>query len=68
MLDSSNNKITKKQLEILDVNTDGKLDENEITTLKTWKDLNEDGIVQKVSFIKSKNTIRFYQANSKKVV
>lgn len=44
ILNSSNQTITKNQLNALDVNKDGQLSGNEISTLKTWKDLNEDGI------------------------
>jgi hypothetical protein len=46
LLNSSNQTITKTQLNALDVNKDGKLSGTEISTLKTWKDLNEDGIAQ----------------------
>ncbi len=46
LLNSSNQTITKEQLNTLDVNHDGKLSGNEILNLKTWKDLNEDGIAQ----------------------
>lgn len=46
LLNSSNQTITKEQLNALDLNKDGKLSGTEISTLKTWKDLNEDGIAQ----------------------
>ena len=57
LLNSSNQTITKSQLIALDVNKDGKLSGTEITTLKTWKDLNEDGIAQSGEIITLSETI-----------
>lgn len=57
LLDSNNNAISLEQLSALDSNNDGKLDGDELSSLKSWEDMNEDGIAQNDEIVQVNETI-----------